>query len=90
MSIWADHIDELENLMSEILIQRLRSGEELDMTEEEIVDAMSLSTFIRDREGEDYLFEVMDEAMQTFIDRMMDAAEASMELQKDFEAERKV
>jgi hypothetical protein len=73
--------------MSDILLQRLRSGEQLDMTEEEIIDAVSMTEFVESREGENYLSKLMDEAMQTFIDKMVDSAEISIGLKQDYEAE---
>lgn len=87
MSVWSDNVDRLEEIMAEILLQRLRSGEELDMTEEEIIDAVSMTEFVKSREGENYLFKLMDETMQTFIDRLADSAEISIGLRQDYEAE---
>jgi len=87
MSIWSDNCDELDEIMATILVQRIESGEHLQMTEFEIEDVVDISELVTEREGEDYLFSLMDEAMETFIGRQVDAAEAAVELQRDREVE---
>ena len=87
MSIWSDNYEELEETMADILVQRIKSGEHLHMTELEIEDVIHISELVTEREGEDYLFSLMDEAMETFIGRQVDAAEAAVELQRDREVE---
>lgn len=87
MSIWSDNHEELEEIMADILVQRIDSGENLLLTKLEIEDTMSISELVTEHEGENYLFSLMDEAMETFIGRQVDAAEAAVELQRDREVE---
>lgn len=87
MSIWSDNCDELDEIMADILVQRINSGEHLRMTESEIEDAVVLYVLVTEREGEPYCFSLMDEAMQTFVERQVEAAEAAVELQRDREVE---
>jgi len=87
MSIWSDNCDELDEIMAAILVQRINSGEHLHMTVSEVEDAVVLYELVTEREGDNYCFSLMDEALQTFIERQIGAAEAAVELQRDREVE---
>ena len=96
MSIWADNIDELEENMEDIVRQRIHSGEftmyfidnVVDiLTEPELDNARDIGSLLEQRMGWDYLHNVMDEAFQMFIDKLVDSAELSCELAQDAQSE---
>ncbi len=87
MSFLSDNCDELDEIMADILVQRIKSGEHLHMTVSEVEDAVVLYELVTEREGEDYCSSLTDEVVQTFINRQVDAAEAAVELQRDREVE---
>lgn len=98
MSIWSDNIDELEENMESIVRQRIQSGEftvffgdnVVDvLTEPELDNARDICNLLERRLGRLYCHNVMEEALQEFIDKQIDSAELSCNLALEAEADAK-